>query len=430
MKVSKNHDRRLILLIIVILPFAFSLPSMAAPLVQVGLSTTEPTLQLAGQCSVFDSAGHIIAENDAGIQLEAVDGQVWLNGTSHVVLRAVPTGLDSAACIEVNGRPYRGDIIISAVGNKVKVVNELDVEEYLLGVLPLEMPPAWPLEALKAQAVAARTFALKNINLHRNEGFGLCDSSHCQVYGGARVECASSSMAVKETAGMVIKYRGDLIEAYYHASSGGKTETSGAVWGSDRPYLAVVTDEADLLSPYASWQACFSPEQVGQKLASHGYSIGAIQDLEIISRTSSGRADFVEIKGLEGKATIAAATLRHVLGLNSTMFDIIMDKERSGVRTVSVLVLDNTSSFVTTVAAGTSVVTAQGTKTLYSVGTDTSRGRQGGSNIVFRGSGYGHGVGLSQWGAKALAEKGMPGNNNVFLEILTHYYRGVTIEPY
>jgi len=95
---------------------------------------------------------------------------------------------------------------VSAADNRIRIVNELDLEEYLLGVVPLEMSPSWPLEALKAQAVAARTFALKKRKSASRGWLGLCDTSHCQVYGGVSAESTTSSIAVKDTAGLVLKY--------------------------------------------------------------------------------------------------------------------------------------------------------------------------------------------------------------------------------
>jgi len=137
--------------------------------------------------------------------------------------------------LQVNDKPYRGDLIISSSVGGIQVVNELGLEDYLLGVVPQEMSPSWPLEALKAQAVAARTFTLKNMNKHHVDGFDLCDTSHCQVYGGVAAEHEATSIAVGDTAGLVLKYDGDLIDAYYHASSGGRTETGRCCLGTRPP---------------------------------------------------------------------------------------------------------------------------------------------------------------------------------------------------
>lgn len=404
----------------------------AAAKVRVGLSVSGSAVEIGGSGLLLDATGHVIAQVDdrSSLELTASGGQVWLSGASFPVLHAVPSRSGAGSCLQVNGKPYRGDLVVSAADNRIRIVNELDLEEYLLGVVPLEMSPSWPLEALKAQAVAARTFALRNANRHQGDGFGLCDTSHCQVYGGVSAESTTSSIAVKDTAGLVLKYNGGLIDAYFHASSGGRTETAGAAWGHDRPYLTVVEDELELSGPYASWQESFSPEELGVRLAEAGYPIGPVQQLEILERTPSGRAASVSVRGSYGTAVVAGTRLRQVLNLKSTLFNVQEDTAWSEQLKITVLAQSTKGSFVTSVASGTHVVTAGGPKILSSrTSGDISRGG-GGRAIVLKGRGYGHGVGLSQWGAKVLAENELLADKDFFTQILTHYYKGVTIEPY
>ncbi|NMA54527.1 MAG: SpoIID/LytB domain-containing protein [Firmicutes bacterium] len=422
-------------LIMVVFLLLISTPMVqAASLVRIGLSTIEgPVVQIEGPGTLVDINGNVIGQTDDNTRLElsAVNGQVFLGTASFSKLRFTPTTNSPTGYLRINGSPFRGDIIISAVGNKIRLVNELEVEDYLLGVVPLEMPPSWPREALKAQAVAARTFALKNSSRHQQDGFGLCDTSHCQAYGGVRAECLASTAAVNETAGLVMKYNGVLIDAFYHASSGGYTETAAAVWGSDRPYLTVVEDELDPSCPYILWQQHFTPHQLGERLADAGYFLGPVKELQVTERTSSGRAASVFVSGSQGSATIAATVLRTALNLNSTLFDICIGGAGTEPRTVAVTICSNEGMYTTDVAPGTHVVTDRGVVVLASRASEASRGGSAQEGqIYFQGSGYGHGVGLSQWGAKAMAEQRMSAGDDVFREILGHYYRGIEIEPY
>lgn len=135
---------------------------------------------------------------------------------------------------------YRGDIIIYNIGGRLTVVNSLPLEQYLLGVVPSEMPPKWNIEAHKAQAIAARSYALANLNKRGSKGYDLKDTPLDQAYGGASSETEQTTRAVLSTRGEVLTYENKIIPAYYHASSGGKTFSAGQVWNHDLPYIQSV----------------------------------------------------------------------------------------------------------------------------------------------------------------------------------------------
>ena len=135
---------------------------------------------------------------------------------------------------------YRGDIVIYNIQGKLTVVNSLPLEEYLMGVVPSEMPPKWNIEAHKAQAIAARSYALANLNKRGSKGYDLKDTPHDQAYGGASSETPQTTRAVLSTRGEVLTYDNKIIPAYYHASSGGKTNSAGEVWMKDLPYIQSV----------------------------------------------------------------------------------------------------------------------------------------------------------------------------------------------
>ena len=137
-------------------------------------------------------------------------------------------------------RWYRGEIVIYNYHKKLIVVNNVALEEYLMGVVPAEMPPGWNVEAHKAQAIAARSYAIANLGKRKSMGYDLKDTPQDQTYGGASAETKRTTKAVLETRGIVLTHDGKIIPAYYHASSGGKTVGSGAVWAKDLPYIKSV----------------------------------------------------------------------------------------------------------------------------------------------------------------------------------------------
>lgn len=144
---------------------------------------------------------------------------------------------DTKQFVSTKNKWYRGELIVYNYGKKLTVINRLPLELYLLGVVPSEMPTSWNTEAHKAQAIAARSYAVANLNKRGSKGYDLLDTPLDQAYGGASVENKKTNQAVNDTAGIVITYKGKVIPAYYHSSSGGKTRNSGAAWATNVPYL-------------------------------------------------------------------------------------------------------------------------------------------------------------------------------------------------
>lgn len=157
-------------------------------------------------------------------------------GSNFIILKPE----DKSAFVAAKNKWYRGELIVYAYNKKLTVINRLPMEEYLLGVVPSEMPVSWNIEALKAQAIAARSYATANMNKRGSRGYDLVDTPLDQAYGGASAETKKTNLAVIETKGIVLTYKGKVIPAYYHASSGGRTVSSGAAWATDMPYLKSV----------------------------------------------------------------------------------------------------------------------------------------------------------------------------------------------
>ena len=266
----------------------------------------------------------------------------------------------------VADRRFRGELRAVKKDRGFFIVNHLPLEDYLRGVIPREMPASWSIEALKAQAVAARTYALFQINKHRDEEWDVMATVMSQVYGGRDAETPSTDRAVRETAGQILAFNDRPILAYFHASSGGHTESTEDVWGTPLPYLEAVPDPYSNGNPTDNWEASFTQDQVNQALASEG--ISGVTDIAPAAYSPTGRVTRIRFQTASDAKVMPANTTRLRLGstvMKSTWWEVSRIGEK----------------------------------------------------WYFQGKGYGHGVGMSQWGAKGLASEGKD-----YLEILQIYY--------
>jgi stage II sporulation protein D len=217
--------------------------------------------------------------------------------------------------LSFNGRAYRGALRVKKAGKALQVVNVVGLDSYLYGVVTSEMPDRWPAEALAAQAVVARSYALAH--LHKGD-FDLYPDTRSQVYGGIAAESPSATEAVNETASEVVLYKGDLADTYFFSSSGGKTANVQDVWPSSKPepYLISVPDPYDTLSPYHNWGPLrFGAATLGRRLHTPGRIVDFHADV-----ASSGRVRTLTLIGTKGQKTISGGVVRAVLGLRSTWF--------------------------------------------------------------------------------------------------------------
>jgi stage II sporulation protein D len=326
--------------------------------------------------------------------------------------------------VALNGRRYRGRLKIwPSESNRLTVVNELGLEEYLYGVVPKEMPTSWPLEALKAQAVAARTYAICNLLKWGKYGFDLSDGVSDQAYGGYDAENANTNRAVDETSGMLILYEDEPIQAFYHSDSGGITENGSEVTGSNLPYLLSAEDVVKTNSPNSSWQLLYSPEDIRRQIISmKGSDLGEIRNVSIVERTSSNRAKKLLVSGTLGQKEFSGSEIRSVFQLKSTLFDIlgnsgvsVISKKGIGQSTTLKEVYSITADGISKVNSNNAILTG-GSGNYKQISLDNTYG------FKFVGCGWGHGLGMSQWGARAMAENGYN-----YIDILQHYYNNVEI---
>lgn len=285
----------------------------------------------------------------------------------------------AGALIKVGRDLYRGALILRLdPGQTVTVVEEVGMEDYLEGVLPFEMDPDWPLEALKAQAVVARSFAYANRGKFAKDGFDLTADTRSQMYRGVTAVNAAVRRAVRETRGEVLGWHGQLLRVYYHACCGGSTENAAEAWGGDpkdtpKP-LRGVKDPWCRVSPHMHWTAYFAWQDLMTAIQERGSLPGPLKSLRIGRRDLAGYVKTFVAGAGRRSVTVKSVDLRAGLGageLKSTRIKRLIVKKKG---------------------------------------------------IEFIGAGSGHGVGLCQWGARVQAEKGRS-----YEQILRFYFPGADL---
>ena len=389
-------------------------PAARAPeraLVRVALATSGRSLTISSldPWELLDRDGaHVLVRAPAGEQWNIErDGRMLRAGradglhTDWVAGPVVARLADTGVLVE-NGKRYRGELHVSAADSGLVIVNRLPLEDYLLGVVPLEIGPRAPAEsaAVQAQAVAARSYADVRIGAGTSVSYDLTSTVLDQVYGGVDAETAVGTKAVESTRGLVLKYAGRVVSAPYHSSCGGVTAEPQEVWHSDSvPYLKSVSDRIPGtdryycdIAPNFQWMRTFTASQldadIARYLASYtsvpGGTPGTARDVSVASRTPSGRVGLLTITTSRGNFALRGNDIRFVLRapsgeiLNSTYFSV-----------------------------------------------ETTMGPDGRlAALVVHGTGNGHGVGMCQWGAIGRARAGQD-----FRTILATYYPGTTVEP-
>ena len=285
---------------------------------------------------------------------------------------------DHAGPVEVDGIAVRGTVEVMAVRQpggapSLAVVNELPLESYLAGTLAREMYASWGPEALRAQAVASRTYALQQRAEHRGRAWHVSAGTRSQVYAGIDAECPAVRAALDATRGEVLAYRGEPILAAFHSSSGGRTASAEEVWGEARDYLVSVEVAGDSDSPDSYWRASVSRTTLGRALAAVAEDVGVVLRARVTELSESERVTRIEFVGEKGSVELTGRRLRSALGesiLKSTLFEV----------------------------------------------QETAEG------FLFVGAGSGHGVGMSQWGARAMARRG-----DDYRKILSAFYPGAQL---
>lgn len=327
------------------------------------------------------------------------------------------------------GTQFRGSFSVVKSGATVQISNRLDLENYLKGVIPNESFASWHQEALKAQTVAARSYTLTKAGI-------LSSTTKDQMYKGFTSEQKSTNSAVDATNGLVLRSNGKLVQAYYYSTSGGKTANIGEVWNTTQVPQFVSVDDSIEKSPYSNWTTSIPAVNILKKF---GFSESDILlDVKLTKGGSNGEVTAVTAVTSSGEKTITGneTVMRNVFldannaSLKSSWFDINFTKP-SGVTDVAVQQTNGTTSVPS--LNGMSVQTATGVQTIpdgsvqiqTNEGIVSTTGTTGIQSVTVNGKGYGHRIGMSQYGAKARADAGW-----TYDRILKHYYQGVTIEQY
>lgn len=361
-------------------------------------------------------------------------------------LGVLPSARRDSAITWFKGYKYPGGFEYARItGGNLNVINVVDLEAYVKGVLPYEMGGSWPMAALEAQAVCARTYACRT-DRHTDYDFDICNTTHCQVYNGVNTATAATDEAVENTAGECLYYDRELVrEPVYHSSNGGATEDGYYVWGTETPYLRGVEDryEARTSIPNYSWSVTYTADELTWILQQKGYSVGTVKNVYVSEYTPMGNVYKVAFVHTGGTLTVKGDTCRSIFysstynkSVKSLRFSINgggpastgdgicvngADDRLSGLDGVAVIsgggkitTLDGDSAVVLS-SSGKSTVTASG-------GTAAKPTSSQKGSFTITGTGNGHNVGMSQYGARAMAEEGYD-----YEEILEFYYTDVTV---
>jgi len=327
-------------------------------------------------------------------------------------------------------------------GNNLTVSNVVNIEDYIKGVLPMEMSPGWPKEALKAQALCARNYTVNELGKHGRKGFDLCNSPCCQVYAGTSRADLTTDIAVDETIGQYITYNGEICQVFYHSSDGGATENSENVWTEAVPYLVGVVDpyEGTVETGRSSWSYTYTNEEITTILQDKGYRCADIVSVTPVY-TKMGNIYSLKFTDVNDRSwtfsKYEASTVlnssrygRTIYSLNFTVSDesapvtsastlCVNDGTISDTANIYAIGVDGTVRQVSGAEKRLHVLTAAGSEIidLSGSGTALTSGR-----YVIKGSGWGHNVGMSQYGAKAMALLGFSHE-----DIIKFYFTGVEI---
>ncbi len=337
-------------------------------------------------------------------------------------------------CVNMGTRVYRGRVEIGRYdSNTLTAVNIVPLEEYLYGVVPAEMPSDWHEEALKAQAVCARSYALIKAGFggasNAKKGYKIVDTVSSQVYKGYLVESVRGNNAVNATKGEMVCYNDKVVSTYYFSTSGGRTEASADVWAVDLPYLQSVPDLYEHDASREVWRELLTLTEIKNRMVQQGIVLGEIDDLSVLKYSDTNRAYALRLKSGKQSITLQGTTIRTVLNLYSTKFKIV----KSGDIPDEVSVLS--SGGISTgrisnmyLASSDGVNKASQKLSQYIVKSADNLANyprtapENDGELLFAGMGYGHGVGMSQYGAKGMAEAGYN-----YKEIIEYYFTGASV---
>lgn len=369
--------------------------------------------------------------------------------------------------VALNDRSYRDIIEFYRNSSSLTAINVIDIEQYLYGTVPSEMPYQWNKEALKAQAVASRSYITFRKGVHSSNGYDVCDLSHCQNYKGASNEFKETKNAVDETKGIMAYNSGEVINAVFHSSSGGYTADAGSVWNDNIPYLKGVPEINETEGKV--WRRSFTLDEITNLLNKSNSGIGSAKKVYISEKASSGRVNKLSIEGTTGIKTLEKEQIRtffsgssggslesrnFIIGESSFNNNNNINNNNNTINNDNNIYAISSNGSNSIILKNSNIIDKTGNK--YNTNTNNNIHVQGSSSsqiysvnensisnsdakraigislnnetntnsniIVFSGRGWGHGAGMSQYGAKGMAEKGY-----TYDKILKHYYTNIEL---
>lgn len=426
----------------------------------------------------YKTALTVVSESGSVVAKDKATGEVIAEGLTENNC-ILPLYYSDGYVMSIDGTKYRGGACFTLNGSgSMNLINCLSADEYVCGVLNAELNYTNPIEALKAQAVVARSFAVASAlerNRHADSGFDVCASTHCQVYRGYGAETDTTNKAVTDTAGLCLYYDGKPVVAYYHKNSGGCTQDVGDVWGSKSGYLKAVED---MYSPKYYWEQSYSFAELEAKLSADGKRIGSLQQIEITEQNDNGCVKKIRFSGSSGSCEYSGESIRTLLGttniksMNFVFSGTVTESRASGAGgeagaggtapvsnglfimdgsgTVS-SINDRSKTGIYAADGSGNAVKLTGTKVYIADGSGTFSADMGGSasgaeppsqgntteyvkyivsgklseasgSVTFTGLGYGHGVGMPQDSAVQMAKEGF-----TYEDILLYYYTDIDV---
>lgn len=420
---------------------------------------------------ILKSQNAVVSKNEVLVSIENSNNEkiIVFDNNQDIFLKSL------GEVTKVENKRYRGYIGFINSKNKLTAINYVQLSDYLKGVIPREMSASWNIEALKAQAVTARTFALRNLGKHKSLGYELCDTTNCQMYDGYDIEHTNSNRAVEETRNNVLKYNGEIAQTFYSSCSGGYTSNNEDIWnGVPIPYLRGKEDPYSLNTPQSNWTYTISKAEASMKLKSNKLDVGDIISLKPVRDRLGGRVLELIITGTKGTKVLEREKVREVFGysnVKSTNYRIdgeielpkpqpepnpeptpetppVPENPEKDIYVISANSTSPTKSYIKNI----NVVTADGIKKIdynlqnvvisngvQSVVKESNKAKEEfpiiasvsslsmptnvGNTITFRGSGWGHGVGMSQYGALNMAKQGFN-----YIDIVEFYFTGAKVE--
>lgn len=313
----------------------------------------------------ISSEDALLKDNLEHVKIFAQNSSIYINKKPIKVSKIL---LSSSDYIWINKKAYKGNIrIILNSKSKLDAVNTLPFEEYISGTVAGEMPSKWPIEALKAQAITARSYAYYALMQKKNvaKNYDIRSTIHDQVYEGGHIPQKITD-AVKATKGMIISFRGKPVKARFHSTCGGQTETSDHVWGENDVHKSI-SDPFCKASPHRNWNQKMTSIQIASRLKKSGFNTGKIKSIQL-EKFDNNRVAAVSIHGTNETLSLTSNDFRKYMGFSQI----------------------KSTDFTT---------------------------QKNGNDFVFAGHGFGHGVGMCQWGAKGMAENGYS-----YIDIIKYYY--------